>query len=111
MFPNESKIKLNYTLFKTMCKTNVKKPCNDFMHGVLPYLEMIANTDEQLILGDHKPTIIDSNNLNILWPDMSDNSKISVWKYIQTFIIIGTKIITIKPDYSPLLDYICSNNF
>ena len=111
MFPTENKIKVNHALFQTMCKTNVRKPCNDFMQGVLPYLELIANKDDQLITGNAKPGIIDSNNLDVLWPGMSDNSKKNIWKYIQTFIIIGTKIINVNRDYVPLLEYICNNNF
>ena len=45
IFPDETKIKVQYELFQTLCKANFKKPCNDFMLGSIPYLEQVANRD------------------------------------------------------------------
>ena len=55
IFPEESKIKVNYNLFQTLVKSNIRKPCSDFMLGSIPYLEKIAMRDENFFTGNDKP--------------------------------------------------------
>jgi hypothetical protein len=110
-FPEESKIKVNYNLFQTLAKSNIRKPCTDFMIGSIPYLEKIAMRDEEFFTGNEKPSLLSSMNIEKLWtPDLSENTKNAIWKYIKTFFTIGVKIVQMPPETSGLIDFIINNN-
>lgn len=110
IFPEESKIKVNYNLFQTMCKTNVRKPCNDFMFGSVPYLERISMKDDSFFLSDDKPQLLSSMNMERLWtPDLSENTKDAIWRYIKTFFTIGIKIVEMPRETIPLINFIINN--
>jgi hypothetical protein len=110
-FPEESKIKVNYNLFQTLAKSNIRKPCSDFMIGSIPYLEKIAMRDEEFFTGNEKPSLLSSMNIEKLWtPDLSENTKNAIWKYIKTFFTIGVKIVQMPPETSGLIDFIINNN-
>ena len=110
IFPEENKIKVNYNLFQTMCKTNVRKSCNDFMLGSIPYLEKIAMRDEEFFTGNDKPELLKSMNIEKVWtPDLSQNTKNAIWNYIKSFFTVGIKIIEMPPETLGLVNYIISN--
>uniref|UniRef100_A0A6C0I9V7 Uncharacterized protein n=1 Tax=viral metagenome TaxID=1070528 RepID=A0A6C0I9V7_9ZZZZ len=110
LFPGESKIKVNYTLFQTICKANSKKPCSDFMIGSIPYLEKIAIKDEQFFISADKPKLLSSMNIEKLWPDMTPKTKNAIWKYIVTFFTIGNKVVQMPPETMGLINFIINNN-
>jgi len=110
LFPGESKIKVNYTLFQTICKANSKKPCSDFMIGSIPYLEKIAIKDEQFFISADKPKLLSSMNIEKLWPDMTSKTKNAIWKYIVTFFTIGNKVVQMPPETMGLINFIINNN-
>ena len=111
IFPEESKIKVQYTLFQTLSKTNVKKPCNDFILNSLPYLEKIAMRDESFFTSPNKPNLLNSLNIEKLWTDdLSINTKNAIWKYIQSFFTIGVKVIQVPQESIPLIEYIINFN-
>jgi hypothetical protein len=111
IFPEESKIKVQYNLFQTLCKTNIRKPCNEFMIGSIPYLEKIAMRDEEFFIGVEQPKLLKSMNFNNLWlSGLSDNSKDAIWKYIKSFFIIGSKAVEMPPETVPLINYIINNS-
>jgi len=111
IFPEESKIKVQYNLFQTLCKTNIRKPCNEFMIGSIPYLEKIAMRDEDFFIGVEQPKLLKSMNFNNLWlSGLSDNSKDAIWKYIKSFFIIGSKAVEMPPETVPLINYIINNS-
>jgi hypothetical protein len=110
IFPEESKIKVNYNLFQTLVKSNIRKPCTDFMHGSIPYLEKIAMRDEEFFTGEDKPSLLSSMNIEKLWtPDLSENTKNAIWKYIKTFFTIGVKVVKMPPEKFQLIDFIINN--
>ena len=110
IFPEENKIKVNYNLFQTMCKTNVRKSCNDFMMGSIPYLEKIAMRDEEFFTGIDKPSLLSSMNIEKVWtPELSQNTKNAIWNYIKSFFTVGIKIIEMPPETLGLINYIISN--
>lgn len=109
IFPNETKIKSKHLLIQTIFKTNVKKVCTDFMYGSVKYLEKIAMKDETFFSGADKPTLLDQLNFNILWVDMSINTKEVIWKYIKTFFMIGIKIVEMPESTHGLINYIINN--
>ena len=106
IFPKEIRIKSKHLLIQTMFKTNVKKVCNDFMYGSINYLEKIAMRDETFFSGPNKPTLLDQLNFDILWGDMTINTKEVIWKYIKTFFMIGIKIIEMPPETINIINYI-----
>jgi hypothetical protein len=111
IFPEESKIKVQYNLFQTLCKTNIRKPCNEFMIGSIPYLEKIAMRDEEFFIGVEQPKLLKSMNFNNLWlSGLSDNSKNAIWKYIKSFFIIGSKAVEMPQETVPLINYIINNS-
>lgn len=110
IFPEEKKIKVRYSLFQTICKTNVRKTCHDFMYGSVNYLEKIAMKDGTLFTGKDKPSLLDELNFDYLWNSgISDNTKEVVWKYIKTFFTIGIKVIEMPPETHGIIKYIIEN--
>jgi len=109
IFPEESKIKVQYNLFQTLSKTNIRKPCNEFMLGSIPYLEKIAMKDEDFFISPEQPKLLKSMNISKLWSsDISDNTKDAIWRYIKSFFIIGMKVVQMPPESLPLINYIIS---
>jgi len=107
IFPEEPKIKVQYNLFQTLCKTNIRKPCNEFMLGSIPYLEKIAMKDEDFFISPEQPKLLKSMNISKLWSsDISDNTKDAIWRYIKSFFIIGIKVVQMPPESLPLINYI-----
>jgi hypothetical protein len=107
IFPEEPKIKVQYNLFQTLCKTNIRKPCNEFMLGSIPYLEKIAMKDEDFFVSPEQPKLLKSMNISKLWSsDISDNTKDAIWRYIKSFFIIGVKVVQMPPESLPLINYI-----
>jgi len=109
IFPEEPKIKVQYNLFQTLCKTNIRKPCNEFMLGSVPYLEKIAMKDEDFFVSPEQPKLLKSMNISKLWSsDISDNTKDAIWRYIKSFFIIGAKVVQMPPESLALVNYIIS---
>ena len=109
IFPEEPKIKVQYNLFQTLCKTNIRKPCNEFMLGSVPYLEKIAMKDEDFFVSPEQPKLLKSMNISKLWSsDISDNTKDAIWRYIKSFFIIGAKVVQMPPESLALINYIIS---
>jgi hypothetical protein len=107
IFPEEPKIKVQYNLFQTLCKTNIRKPCNEFMLGSIPYLEKIAMKDEDFFVSPEQPKLLKSINFSKLWSsEISDNTKDAIWRYIKSFFIIGIKVVQMPPESLPLINYI-----
>ena len=109
IFPEESRIKVNYTLFQTICKANAKKPAKDFMEEVIPYLEKIAARDETVFTDDNKPDVLKKLRFERLWnDDLSPNTKNAIWRYIQKFLEIGVQIIQVPSEKQDIINYIIS---
>ena len=110
LFPEETKIKVQYNLFQTLCKANVRKPCNEFMLGSSKYLEKIAMKDEDFFTGPDKPKLLNDMNFHNIWtPQLSENNKNIIWKYIKSFFIIGSKAVEMPPESINLINYIINN--
>jgi len=107
IFPEERKIKVQYNLFQTLCATNVKKACNDFMFGSVPYLEKICMKDEDFFKGSDRPSFLNSMGFENIWNDsLSPVTKEAIWKYIKSFFTIGSKVVQMPQESQPLIEYI-----
>ena len=110
IFPEEQNIKVKYTLFQTLAKANVKKPCMEFMIKSIPYLEKVAMRDEEFFTGEDTPNIIQALNVKNVWNDLSPQTKQAIWKYIQSFFAIGVNIVEMPPETHSILEYIIQFN-
>lgn len=111
IFPEETKIIVNYDLFKTVCKVNVRKPCTEFMIGAIPYLEQIAMKDEEFFLSSNKPKFLNSMNVQNWWsPNLSVNTKEAVWRYIKTLFKIGVTVVEMPPETHNILNFIINSD-
>ena len=111
IFPENNTIKVRYTLFQTISKTNVKKPCMDFMRLSTPYLEKIAMRDEQFFIGENTPDLIKQLHIDKIWsPDLSQNTKNAIWKYIKSFITIGFNVVEMPPETHSIINYIINSD-
>ena len=107
IFPEEVKIKVQYTLFQTIISANLKKPCTEFMTKSIPFLEKVAMRDEQFFIGADKPQLLEALNIQKIWtPQLSPVTKNAIWKYIQSFFTIGIKIIEMPPETHSIINYI-----
>jgi hypothetical protein len=107
IFPEETKIKVQHNLFQSLCKSNFKKPCTDFMLGSIDYLEKISMKDEDFFKGTNKPDLLTSMNFEKLWtPELSPVTKEAIWKYIKSFFAIGVNAIQMPEESLPLIYFI-----
>ena len=107
IFPEETKIRVQYSLFQTLISANAKQPCIKFMNGSVKYLEKIAMRDETFFKSDDKPGIFKSINIENLWTDdLSINTKNAIWNYIQSFFTIGIKVIEMPSETHSIIQYI-----
>jgi hypothetical protein len=110
IFPEEPKIKVQYNLFQTLTKANVKKVCNDFMTNIVPYLEKICMRDEDFFKGTERPAFLNSMGFENIWNSgLSQNTKLAIWEYIKQFINVGSKVIQMPEESIPLIEYIIAN--
>ena len=110
MFPTETRIRVNYSLFQSICKSNAKKPCNDFMTNSIPYLNYIAMRDEKFFTGKNTPEFLLKFNFTDKWNGLSDNTKNNMWKYMQNCFAIGINVVEMPPETLPLINYIINFN-
>ena len=111
IFPEETKIKVQHNLFQSLCKSNFRKPCTDFMLGSVDYLEKISMKDEEFFKGKDKPDLLTSMNFEKIWtPDLSPVTKEAIWKYIKSFFTIGVNAVQMPEKSLPLIYFIINQN-
>ena len=107
IFPEEKKIKIQYTLFQTISKANSKRVCSEFMTKSIPFLEKVARRDENFFIGEDKPQLLEALNIKKIWtPELSEVTKNAIWKYIQSFFTIGIKVIEMPQETHDVINYI-----
>ena len=110
VFPEESGIKVCYSLFQTICKVNAKKTSIDFMMNSIPYLEKVCMKDETFFTNSKEIKLFDKLNLSKLWtPELSQTTKNAIWKYIKSFYAVGIKIVEMPPETLPLINFIINS--
>ena len=111
IFPEETKIKVQHNLFQSLCKSNFRKPCTDFMLGSVDYLEKISMKDEEFFKSSNRPGYLNSMGFENIWTDdLSENTKNAIWNYIKSFITIGVNVISMPPESLNLIQYIINKN-
>ena len=110
IFPEQTKIQVQYSLFQTITKINIKKVCNEFMEKSIPYLEKIISRDEEFFKGTDRPSFLNTIGFENIWtPDLSPVTKNAIWNYIKSFFVVGIKIIKMPEETLPLIEYIINS--
>jgi hypothetical protein len=109
LFPRDNCIKINHIFFQGICKTSSKTPCNDFINGVIPFLDKIYNRDETFYTGEIRPGFLKHLKFNNLWVQLSLDDKNIVWVYINRFLLIGINIIQLSQESLQLINKILCN--
>jgi hypothetical protein len=110
MFPENKKIKTKYYMFQTLCKTNIRKSCVDFMTESVKYLEKISMKDGSLFLGDDKPYLLNELDFDVIWNSgLTDSSKNTIWRYVKTLITVGSKVVDMPKESQQYINFIINN--
>ena len=110
IFPEQTKIQVQYSLFQTIIKMNIKRVCNEFMEKSIPYLEKIVLRDEEFFKGSDRPSFLNAIGFEKIWtPDLSPITKNAIWNYIKSFFVIGIKIVKMPEETLPLIEYIINS--
>ena len=110
IFPEQTKIQVQYSLFQTIIKMNIKKVCNEFMEKSIPYLEKIVLRDEEFFKGSDRPSFLNAIGFEKIWtPDLSHITKNAIWNYIKSFFVVGIKIVKMPEETLPLIEYIINS--
>jgi hypothetical protein len=91
--PRESKVKLYRQQFALVQGMNSKKPVEMFMENMTPFGEKILSRDEMFFKQDEFVGAAESISGKIgliqYWDALNDNTKNSIWEYMQGLYILG----------------------
>lgn len=92
-FPNEPKIKQYNFMFDTVRQMNSRKPVEFFMDGLAPYGIQVMSKDESFFKQDQYVKNVESlsGKMGLIkyWETMPNETKESIWKYIQALYVLG----------------------
>lgn len=108
IFPENNKIKVQYSLFETLAKSNARKIPNDFMINSIPYLEKICMKDTTFFQNTDN-FFLTRIGFDTIWPELSENTKETIWVYLKTLFTIGSQLIQLPPETTPFIEYIKNN--
>ena len=96
-FPNESKIKIYLNTFKVTKIYNSQLPLKIYMGGCLNFKEQIKTKNSDFFL--NRPQFIErvqkctsfADDIGLVdqWINLNEESKNSIWEYIQTLFVMG----------------------
>lgn len=96
-FPTETKIKVYLNTFRVTKMYNAQVPLKIYMGGCLNFKEQIKNRDSDFFINRKQfvervkncTSFADDIGLVDHWLNLSDESKKSIWDYIQTLFVMG----------------------
>lgn len=98
VFPEEKTLKKYQASYELMKKANPRKVVDVFMASAMPYQKQISESDESFFLNNNID-FLDSLNIKNWWtPELSENTKTCIWKYIQNLTILGITIVSIPAE-------------
>lgn len=71
---------------------NPRQLVTNFMNVVKPHSSAIMSKNEEFIL---KEQILPDVRLDVMWTELSESSKNSIWQYLQSLLTIGTMVSSI----------------
>jgi hypothetical protein len=92
-YPEEEKIKQYILLFDVFERMDYKTPVNLFMDNLRPFGPQIMKKDEHFFKDDQYVNKAEnlSGKLGLLkyWDTMTEDTKNSIWKYVQLLYVTG----------------------
>jgi len=96
-YPTESKIKVYLNTFRVTKMYNAQIPLKIFMGGCLNFKDQIKNRDSNFFINrkqfiervENCTSFADDIGLVDHWLNLSEESKTSIWDYIQTLFVMG----------------------
>ena len=107
--PNNKRLAVQHDLFTGYCKANFKSPAQGFMGAIVNYLDPIIIRDESFFLSDAKPDILKKLQIELYWPEFSENTKDCIWKYIINLLAIGSNVVQLSEDTQAQINYLINS--
>lgn len=84
---------------------NSEKFVKDYMTVIKPYHSQIATKDDKIFKGVDSINLLQSIDFREVWTkDINDNTRENIWKYLQTLIVIGKKVVGDDNEIDSLLE-------
>ena len=105
IFPEFSdSINLNYSDFLSNKEYSNNDLVKEYIKNVSPYINDISQKNDKFLKGLDKVVIIRDIDFRDIWSrDISDNTRENIWKYLQTLVVLGRKIVSDDDDISKML--------
>jgi hypothetical protein len=85
--------------------SNSEKYVKDYMTVIKPYHSQIATKDDKIFKGVDSINLLQSIDFREVWTkDINDNTRENIWKYLQTLIVIGKKVVGDDNEIDSLLE-------
>ena len=102
IFPEETEFKKIKTAIELVKQTNPRLLMTVFVTSIAPWVEHIKNRNEDFFMNkDYTEEVEgDDNFLRLItrlkqyWPNLGDNNKNAIWKYLDTLIVLSGKCMT-----------------
>lgn len=93
-----------YKILFSENKTNTDEFVKEYMSMAKEYNSSIAKKDDSIFKGLNKINLLKNIDFRELWSkDINSNTRESIWKYLQTLIVIGRKVIGDDDEINDLL--------
>ena len=84
---------------------NSEKYVKEYMTVIKPYHSQIATKDDKIFKGVDSINLLQSIDFREVWTkDINDNTRENIWKYLQTLIVIGKKVVGDDNEIDSLLE-------
>lgn len=94
-FPHEPKAKSYKFMFENIQKINSRAPVEMFMSNLMPYGIQIMSKDEKFFKDDQYVELAESisGKMGLIkyWDDTPQETKTSIWNYMQVLYVLGMK--------------------
>lgn len=85
--------------------SNSEKYVKEYMTVIKPYHSQIATKDDKIFKGVDSINLLQSIDFREVWTkDINDNTRENIWKYLQTLIVIGKKVVGDDNEIDSLLE-------
>lgn len=77
----------------------------DYMTVIKPYLSDVASKNEKIFKGIEPINLLSNIDFRDIWSkDINKNTRENIWKYLQTLVVIGKKIVGDDEEIDDLLE-------
>jgi hypothetical protein len=107
-FPNEPKTKTYKYMFEHIKQINMRTPVEIFMENLRPFGLQIMSKNEEFFKEDqyvnHVESISGKMGLIKYWESLPDETKVSIWNYMQVLYVLGMKSLGLKEELARTIE-------